>query len=188
MDVNKDEAIRCLDISLKHLDAGNISSARKFCLKSISLFETPRARKLLDRIDDMASSSSKNDAEPTGSSKSQSEEGTPAAGLKHRKGNGTAGGMGGEKREYTPEQAAVVKRVRSCKITAYYEILSVKKDCDDPEIKKAYRKVMFFDKFLNSDFVNSKCSSLWFYIQIRTALLEQTKHSSVSNSFFARLP
>jgi DnaJ family protein B protein 12 len=49
--------------------------------------------------------------------------------------------MGGEKREYTPEQHAVVKRVRACKVTAYYEILEVKKECNEGDIKKAYRKV-----------------------------------------------
>jgi DnaJ family protein B protein 12 len=142
MEVNKDEAIRCLDISLKHLDAGNIPSARKFCLKSISLFETPKARTLLDQIDDMtASSSTKNNTEPKDPLKSQGEGGS-TSGVRHRQVNGTAGGMGGEKREYTKDQAAVVKRVRSCKVTAYYEILAVKKGCDDSDIKKAYRKVV----------------------------------------------
>jgi len=139
MEVNKDEAIRCLDISSKYLDAGNISSARKFCLKSISLFETPQARKLLDQLDNMTSSA-KNNVE----SKSSAEKGPSATGMRHRQVNGTAGGMGGDKREYTQDQAAVVKRVRSCKATAYYEVLAVKKECDDSDIKKAYRKVMFW--------------------------------------------
>ena len=143
MEVNKDEAIRCLDISLKYLDAGNIPSARKFCLKSISLFETPRARKLLEQLDNMTSSA-KNNAESNDSLKSQTENGTSATGVKHRKVNGTAGGMGGDKREYTQDQAAVVKRVRSCKATAYYEVLAVKKECDDSDIKKAYRKVSYW--------------------------------------------
>ncbi|KAF6761611.1 endoplasmic reticulum protein [Ephemerocybe angulata] len=57
------------------------------------------------------------------------------------KANGTAGGAGGAQREYTPEQHAVVKRVRACKVTEYYEILSVKKDCEEVDIKKAYRKL-----------------------------------------------
>jgi DnaJ family protein B protein 12 len=47
-----------------------------------------------------------------------------------------------EKRDYTPEQRDIVKRVRSCKVTDYYEILSVKKDCEEVEVKKAYRKVI----------------------------------------------
>lgn len=152
MEGNKDEGIQCLRISQKHLEAGNFPSARKFCAKSIALFDTPEARKLLERIDDTiassASSSSKNE-DPSGSAKSQTEEHPSAAGMKHRNtapkvnGNGTAGGMGGEKRDFTPEQQAVVKRVRACKVTEYYEILAVKKDCEDAEIKKAYRKVCF---------------------------------------------
>ena len=54
---------------------------------------------------------------------------------------GTSSGMGGEKREYTAENVAVVKRVRACKVTEYYEILAVEKGCEEAEIKKAYRKV-----------------------------------------------
>ncbi|KAG5219888.1 J domain-containing protein [Salix suchowensis] len=75
-----------------------------------------------------------------------------ASGARHRhtaapsssgssKSNGTAGGMNGDKRDYTPEQHSVVKRVRACKVTEYYEILDLKKDCEEAEIKKAYRKV-----------------------------------------------
>ena len=66
------------------------------------------------------------------------------------KANGSANGAakggsdaGEKKREYTPEQAAVVKRIRACRITEYYEILSVKRDCEEVEVKKAYRKVRF---------------------------------------------
>lgn len=145
MESNKDEAFKCLGIARKHFDAGNIPSARKFCQKSISLFETAEASSLLASI---------NAAPEAGSSASTStstatEEHPSASGAKHRhpqssndtRSNGTAGGIGGEKREYTAEQHAVVKRVRSCKVTEYYEILAVKKDCDDVDIKKAYRKV-----------------------------------------------
>jgi preprotein translocase subunit Sec63 len=35
----------------------------------------------------------------------------------------------------------VVKRVRACKVTEYYEILAVKRECDEADVKKAYRKV-----------------------------------------------
>lgn len=146
MEGNKDEALRCLAIAQKHLDAGNLASARKFCLKSITLFEAPEATKLLASINKADSSEIKSGG--GSSSNSQTEEHPSAAGIKHRhpqpKANGTAGGMGGEKRDFTPEQRAVVQRVRSCKATEYYEILGVKKDCDDADIKKAYRKVIYF--------------------------------------------
>ena len=151
MEGNKDEAQRCLGIARRHLDSENYASARKFCLKSIALFETPDATKLLElinRAEGLSTSKANGSGEPS-SSNSTTEEHPSAAGMKHRhtqpkaNGNGTAGGMGGEKREYTAEQANLVKRVRSCKVTEYYEILAVKKDCDDAEIKKAYRKVGF---------------------------------------------
>ncbi|KDR80710.1 hypothetical protein GALMADRAFT_61644 [Galerina marginata CBS 339.88] len=148
MEGNKDEALRCLGIARRHLDSDNFPSARKFCLKSIALFETPEATKLLVLINKAAaSSSSKENDGPSASASNSTEEHPSAAGIKHRhpqpkaNGNGTSGGMGGEKREYTAEQQSIVKRVRSCRVTEYYEILAVKKDCEDAEIKKAYRKL-----------------------------------------------
>ncbi|KAH7921298.1 DnaJ-domain-containing protein [Leucogyrophana mollusca] len=151
MESNKDEALRCLAIAQKHRDAGNFPSARKFCQKSINLFSTPEAAKLLASIDAAASSSS---ASASGSGFSSSANATTssternpsASGAKQRNGSantngGTAGGMGGEKREYTAEQVSVVKRVKACKITEYYDILAVKRDCEEAEIKKAYRKL-----------------------------------------------
>ncbi|KAJ3784829.1 hypothetical protein GGU10DRAFT_434969 [Lentinula aff. detonsa] len=156
--MNKDEAIRCLSIAQKHRDAANYSSARKFALKSISLFETPEARKLLQSIDDAeAASASSSSSKSSGtksnaasSSASGAESHPSASGATHRhthtqssstQANGTAGGLGGEKREYTTEQHAIVKKIRACKVTEYYEIMSLKRDCEEVEVKKAYRKL-----------------------------------------------
>ncbi|KAG1907907.1 uncharacterized protein F5891DRAFT_997767 [Suillus fuscotomentosus] len=153
MEGNKDEAIKCLSIAQKYKDAGNLPSARKFCQKSINLFSTPDAAKFLESIEAAeasGSSSSSAGAGPSTSngnaqaSSSSTETHPSASGAKHRStgsANGTAGGMGGEKREFTAEQVKVVKRVKACKVTEYYEILSVKKDCEEAEIKKAYRKL-----------------------------------------------
>jgi len=150
MESNKDEALRCISIAQKHFNAGNFPSARKFCLKSKSLFDTPEATKLLETVESAESSGSASSSS-RGATNTQTEEHPSAAGMKHRhakpapanatKGSGTAGGMGGDKREYTKEQHEVVKRVRACKVTEYYEILAVSKDCEEGEIKKAYRKV-----------------------------------------------
>ncbi|KAJ3928546.1 MAG: hypothetical protein NXY57DRAFT_964441 [Lentinula lateritia] len=154
--MNKDEAIRCLSIAQKHRDAANYSSARKFVLKSISLFETPEAHKLLQSIDNAeaasASSSSSGYSGSTSKAASSSASGAEAhpsaAGATHRhtqsssaQPNGTAGGQGGKKREYTAEQHSMVKKIRACKITEYYEIMSLKRDCEEVEVKKAYRKL-----------------------------------------------
>ncbi|KAI0305867.1 hypothetical protein B0F90DRAFT_1873329 [Multifurca ochricompacta] len=160
MESNKDEALRCLLISQKHRAAGNLSSARKFAQKSLALFSTPEAAKLLELIDSEAapsssSASSAGSSSPTSSKStgtnptsftSATETHTSASGTKRRhapstdpsvsQSNGTK-----EKREYTAENLAVVKRVRGCKVTEYYEILAVKRDCDEAEVKKAYRKL-----------------------------------------------
>ncbi|KAG6865163.1 hypothetical protein C0991_004773 [Blastosporella zonata] len=152
MESNKDEAVKCFAIAKRHYDSGNIPSARKFCQKSISLFETEQALKLLASINAAPA------AEPSSSASASTstEEHPSASSTKHRhpftansasssssdvKSNGTGNGMGGDKREYTADQHAVVKRVRACKVTEYYEILAVKRDCDEVEVKKAYRKL-----------------------------------------------
>ncbi|KAG1881104.1 hypothetical protein F4604DRAFT_1746478 [Suillus subluteus] len=153
MEGNKDEAIKCLSLAQKYKDAGNLPSARKFCQKSINLFSTPEAAKLLESIETAEASGSSSSSAGSGpstsngnaqASSSSTETHPSASGAKHRStgsANGTAGGMGGEKREFTVEQLKVVKRVKACKATEYYEILSVKKDCEEAEIKKAYRKL-----------------------------------------------
>ncbi|KAJ7890463.1 DnaJ domain-containing protein [Mycena olivaceomarginata] len=143
MESNREEATRCLGIAQKHFSAANYPSARKFAQKSIALFETPEAVKLLAAVNTAASASS-NGAGATGTETHPSAAGAKqrhAAGSSSSKGNGTAGGIGGEKREYTAEQGAVVRRVRGCKVTEYYEILAVKRDCEEAEVKKAYRKL-----------------------------------------------
>lgn len=165
MESNKDEALKCLAIAQRRRNAGDFASARRFCEKSLSLFSTPEALKLLEVIDSDASSeppessssssasSAASNAEPFTSS---AEPHPSASGARQRhtasssqsapKTNGSASGTSNagpeqKKRDHTPEQAAVVKRVRSCKLTEYYEILAVKKDCEEADVKKAYRKV-----------------------------------------------
>lgn len=158
MESNKDEALKCLAIAQRHRDAGNLPSARRFTQKSLALFATPEAGAMLSQLDtlsgDSSSSPSQSDADPGPSARASATEAHPSAEGTRRRGAGSGAGVGAKtngtanggadtqkKRDWTPEQAAVVKRVRSCKVTEYYEILAVKRDCDEAEIKKAYRKV-----------------------------------------------
>lgn len=143
MEGNKDEAIRCFLIAEKHFNAENLVAARKFCTKSISLFSTPQAEKLLVRINNSTTSSTPNGS----SSTSGAEEHPSATGMKHRHQNPpststpTSTNGSAKKRDYTQEQHTIVKRVRACKVTEYYEILELKKECEEADVKRAYRKV-----------------------------------------------
>jgi DnaJ homolog subfamily B member 12 len=148
--MNKDEALRCLSIAQRHRDSGDLDAARRLGLKSIKLFSTSEAELFLKSLDDSprdSASSGGGSAAGPSSAASGAEAHPSTSGVHHRhtasssQANGTASGSGGEKRDYTPEQHAVVKRVRACKVTEYYEILSLKRDCEEAEIKKAYRKV-----------------------------------------------
>ncbi|OCH87519.1 DnaJ-domain-containing protein [Obba rivulosa] len=166
MESNKDEALKCVVIAQRHRTAGNLPSARRFLLKSLSLFKTPEAEKLLGVVEsELASSPETSSTAGSSASTSSGETFTSsaeahpsAAGARHRhapsasdsgaekkeKGkaaNGSAGGAPPKKRDYTPEQAEVVKRVRACKVTEYYEILSLKRECEEADIKRAYRKL-----------------------------------------------
>ncbi|KAI0708818.1 hypothetical protein C8T65DRAFT_718421 [Cerioporus squamosus] len=158
MESNKDEALKCLSIAQKHRNAGNYASAKRFCQKSLTLFSTAEAVKLLETIEREASeSTTKASSSQAGSSagpsasSSAAETHPSAAGARQRhpesskaegkaKANGDAA-HGPPKKSYTPENLAVVNRVRACKVTEYYEILSLKRDCDEAEVKKAYRKL-----------------------------------------------
>ncbi|KAJ3551480.1 hypothetical protein NP233_g13075 [Leucocoprinus birnbaumii] len=160
MESNKDEALRSFAIAEKYFNAENLTAARKFCTKSISLFNTPQAEKLLVKINaadanPTASTSSSSGGQSATTSSTSTEEHPSAAGMKHRHHNvppkaassnstsstASSSASAGEqkKRDYTPEQHAVVKRVRGCKVTEYYEILALKKDCEEADVKKAYR-------------------------------------------------
>lgn len=160
MESNRDEALKCLAIAQKHRNAGNLPSAKRFCQKSLNLFSTPEGTRLLGIVESemasetMASASTSAGAGSSGGFSTSAETHPSSSGTRHRqtestsKVNGSANGSAKKaadteekKREYTPEQAAVVKRIRACKVTEYYEILSLKRECEEVEIKKAYRKV-----------------------------------------------
>ncbi|KAG8744993.1 hypothetical protein FRC10_009101 [Ceratobasidium sp. 414] len=136
MDAEKEGALKSLKLAQKHLEGGNIPEARRLADKSIRLYSTPEAKAFLASLPDSGV--------PPATATSSGTEAHPSAGGAHiRKGKEKADGgeaPSGEKK-WTTEQAAIVKRVRSCGVTEYYEVLAISREADDAEVKKAYRKL-----------------------------------------------
>lgn len=146
MEVNKEEALRCLSIAQKHRNGSNLPSALKFAKKSVSLFSTPEAQAMVTIIERDIKTGSSGGAQNGSASASASGTSTPQAkssGVEehvtsaHQRpghktsttnaeasGSGSGSGAGTKKREYTTKQIEVVKRVKSCKQHEYYQILA----------------------------------------------------------------
>ncbi|CAM0136075.1 Chaperone protein dnaJ [Umbelopsis sp. WA50703] len=129
MEVNKEEAVRCLSIAKNHFGNGNYTSAVKLAKKSISLYPTDEAKAFLVKAEARAQNAGSS-ATATGSSANAS---SSAESTKRREHKAQA-------REYTQEQIEAVKRIRACG-TDYYKVLSLEKTCTETEIKKSYRKL-----------------------------------------------
>lgn len=134
-------------------DSKNYPSARKFAQKSLNLHPTPEAEKLLQLIEEEAASEGSASSSATSSSTSSfkatgAEAHASASSMRSRPTASSAaadadgaGPSSTSKASYTEAQIKLVRRVRNCKVTDYYEILELQKTCEENDIKKAYRKV-----------------------------------------------
>ncbi|ORZ01890.1 DnaJ domain-containing protein [Absidia repens] len=132
MEVNKDEALRCLLIAKNHLASGNKAGALKFTNKSIGLYPTDQAKAFLAQVQTATSSSSSSTAKSTGANVHPSRQSSTSS--------TTTSTASSTEKKHTPEQAKAVKTILSCG-TDYYKVLSLTKSCTEVEIKKSYRKL-----------------------------------------------
>ncbi|CDS03519.1 hypothetical protein LRAMOSA00921 [Lichtheimia ramosa] len=129
MEINKDEALRCLSIAKNHYGSGNYAAAARFARKSIKLYPTDEAKAFLEKAERSAAdepvgtSTATSSSSLNGSTKPAASSPTPSSDKKH-----------------TKEQVEAVKRILSCG-TDYYKVLSLEKDCTEVQIKKSYRKL-----------------------------------------------
>ncbi|XP_022902100.1 dnaJ homolog subfamily B member 12 [Onthophagus taurus] len=117
MEVNKDEADRCIEIAENAILERNREKAKKFLQKAERLYPSEKAKVLLSKIELMPPSKEPEIKQRKPAPKPEK----PA------------------EPEYTTDQAEAVKRIKKCK--DYYEILGVSKDSTDSDIKKAYKKM-----------------------------------------------
>lgn len=146
--MNTDEALKCLRIAQRYRDSKDYANARKFTQKSINLHSTPEAEKLLRIIEQESSSegssstSSSDSAKATGTethaTSSSARFRSTASSSTSTNGDASASSS---KATYTEAQIKLVRRVRNCKVTDFYEILELQKTCDENDVKKAYKKL-----------------------------------------------
>lgn len=144
--MNADQAKQAYDIAQRHYNSDNLDSAIRFAKKSISLHSTPEAVSLLSKLEKAASNPSSSSSKPSATSSATKgpNDGPSRPTPRASTSSSSTPAPEQKKRDFTPAQAALVKRVRACRVTEYYEILEIKKGCSDGEVKKAYRKVRPF--------------------------------------------
>lgn len=137
MEVNKEEALRCLAIAQRHRGASNLPSALRFARKSVALFPTPEGEAMISIVE------TEIEAAGAGASSSSGGASTPAAEKSSARSTGVEEHITSardrkkaapaeketppapaSKKSYTAKHVEVVTRVKRCRHHEYYEILS----------------------------------------------------------------
>ncbi|KAG0152529.1 hypothetical protein CROQUDRAFT_649963 [Cronartium quercuum f. sp. fusiforme G11] len=151
MDSNREEAQRAFKLA-QSCETTDPVKALKFAKKACALYWSPEAAALVRTLEngEGSSKSTKNETESTKATSSSSRpSGAGKENLRSRTtpstpkttSSPTANGSPASTPSYKPAQLEIVKKVRRCKLTEYYEILDLKRDCEDGQIKTAYRKL-----------------------------------------------
>jgi DnaJ family protein B protein 12 len=123
--MNKDEALKCLNISKTKYRSGDSSGAMKFAEKGKRLFDCTEINQWIQFLKENPTPSTPkqklNKAKEEKQEKKEEEQ---------------------PSRPYTPDQVSGIKKILDCKKKGdLYGIFGLEKSCSDNDIKKAYRKM-----------------------------------------------
>uniref|UniRef100_A0A7S3DTG2 J domain-containing protein n=1 Tax=Entomoneis paludosa TaxID=265537 RepID=A0A7S3DTG2_9STRA len=142
MEVNKDEAEKCLQIGAEAFKRGDHDRAIKFLTKSIRLYPLPGAEALLSQVKSQQQQAQQQ--QQSASSSARASANASASAAPRRSASTASSTTGADGREYTEEQTKIVKKVLRAKEGgrgAHYRVLGLEQSCSESEIKKAYRKL-----------------------------------------------
>lgn len=134
MEVNKDEAERCIEYAERFILDGEKDKAEKFLLKAERLFPTQKAKDLLEHLKTFEPQAEQ-EGEPRKRHVPKKESNEQPQHKEHQQQSKSAA----SDKEFNKEHLEAVKRIKKCK--DYYEILGVDKDATDSDIRKAYKKL-----------------------------------------------
>lgn len=127
MEINKEEAIRCLNIAKNQYGTKNYEAALRLTRKSLKLYPTDEASQFLTKAEKAAALAEPNETK-------QEEEKEKEKPIRS------------SSKPTSSAQSQDVREILSCG-TDYYKVLKLDKKCTEVEIKKAYRKVI--QNFIN---------------------------------------
>jgi DnaJ family protein B protein 12 len=122
MEINKEEAIRCLRIAKNQYGSKNYEAAVRLTKKSISLYSTDEAKEFLVKAEKAAASAPSTpnaDTPPPSATEEKTKE---------------------REKPSSSQQSSDVREILACG-TDYYRVLKVDRNCTEVEMKKSYRKV-----------------------------------------------
>ncbi|MBW0546716.1 hypothetical protein O181_086431 [Austropuccinia psidii MF-1] len=155
MDGNREEAQRAFKIA-QACQSSDAQKSLKFARKACALYWSPEAAALVRALETgegpstSASSANKDSGQASKAPDASSTSARPttannAENLRSRNTHSAQKTSSSQSSKpslsYKPAQLELVKKIRKYKITQYYEILDLKRDCDDSQIKSAYRKL-----------------------------------------------
>ncbi|KAL3051600.1 hypothetical protein OYC64_001773 [Pagothenia borchgrevinki] len=130
MEVNRDEAERCIDIATAALSNEQPEKAQRFLEKAQRLFPTEKAKVLLEMI-------AKNGFTPRGGHSDFNGQSGPRQ--RQPNNDDTRPEAKPSEKSYTADQLDSVRRIKQCK--DFYQILGVQADASEDELKRSYRKL-----------------------------------------------